>query len=156
MNRTLRDSLIAKRIPPRHLPQPTTLAQKQGLRYEKRVVKALVATGLDIEHGPWFEYWGGVCCPDVVIYQLAQNRAIVVEVKLTYTPLAIKKLNTIYCPVVAQATGLKIYPLVISKNLLNTNDQFFVAGDINSALLFAPPILHYRSGPILLGAHYAK
>lgn len=109
-------SFLAKRIPPRPLPKPTTLQQKQGLRYEKNVVKALRARGFDLEHNPWFEHTHGVCCPDIIVYELSQNRAIVIEVKLTFVPEALDKLRTLYCPIVAEVTGLRALPAIIFKN----------------------------------------
>lgn len=155
-NDTETNVLLAKRISPRSLPEPQTLQQKQGLRYERKVVKALQALGLDVEHNPWFEYWGGVCCPDIVVYQLALNRAIVVEVKLTYTPVALVKLQTIYSTVVALVTGLKIYSLIITKNLVSFNDLYF-SGDIESAIKLNPPVLQWLGrAPILLGMYNGR
>jgi Holliday junction resolvase len=140
--------LLATRIPPRSLPLPQTLQQKQGLRYERKVVKALRARGFDVEHNPWFDYIGGVCCPDIVIYELCKNRAIVVEVKLTYTPEAIVKSKSIYCRVVSEVTGLRSYPLVICKHL--TNSTATCVGDFYKVLESPNPIYQWLGkGPIL-------
>lgn len=117
-------TMLAKRIPPRVLPPPTTEQQRQGLRYEKKVVRALKARNLTLEHNPWFEYLGGVCCPDIIIYELSQNRVIVVEVKLTYTPEALVKLRTLYCPIVTEVTRLLTSPLLIIRRANNRRIEF--------------------------------
>ncbi len=114
---TAAGNMFARRIESRFVPLPTTESQKLGLRYEKKVVRALLARGCDLEHNPWFGGDWGVCCPDVVVYELCKNRAIVIEVKLSYTPEALKKLVELYCPVVESAVGLRTFPLVICKNV---------------------------------------
>ena len=117
-------SSLTKRIPPRVLPLPQSELQKAGLRYERKVVRALRSRGFDLEHNPWFEYWNGVCCPDIIVYELSKTRAIVIEVKNTYTPEALMKLHTVYCPVVAEVTKLITLPLVIIKNANSAGIEF--------------------------------
>jgi hypothetical protein len=74
--------------------------------------------GFDLEHNPWFAAASGeVFVPDILIYELCLQRVIVVEVKLTYTPGALEKLNSLYCPIVGLVTGLKPRPMVITKTL---------------------------------------
>lgn len=96
-----------------------TVSTVAGLRYERKVVKALTNSGCDIDHNPWYCYDGDrYCCPDIVLYYLALDTAIIIEVKLTYTPEALKKLREVYVPVVsATIRQNKVYPLVIVKNL---------------------------------------
>jgi len=97
---------------------PRTLA---GLRYERQVIKALKKQFPDLEHNPWFEYFGEgydstkVCSPDALLFYKDNNDVIVVEIKYTYTPQALEKLTALYCPVVALATGRSPSPLVIYK-----------------------------------------
>ncbi len=151
-NTSLRNTKWARRIEKREMPKPKTEQQKAGLRYERNVVKALRNRGLDLEHNPWFEYWSrwskksklgaiGHCCPDIVVYELSQNRAIVIEVKLTYTPEALSKLRTLYCPVVECVTGLKSVPLVIFKN--SVNDKRVFIGDFYAAVNSAIPFYQW-------------
>ena len=112
-------SLLAQRCLPRALPPPTTESAKQGLRYERSVVKALRGLGFTVEHNPWFEYTYGpdwrLCSPDIIVLT-DPHRAFVVEVKLTYTPIATKKLLEVYCPVVQSATGRVTSPVTIYKH----------------------------------------
>lgn len=111
--------ISVRQIPPRPLPKPKTEIQKQGLRYEKRVIKQL-KRHWEVEHNPWFETQvqddhPKFLCPDAIIWQ--QGQIIVLEVKLTYTPEALKKLKEKYVPAVEQTyEGSKVLPLVIAKN----------------------------------------
>ncbi len=146
-------NIVSKRIPPRILPTPTTNLQKQGLRYERKVVRALRSRGIHLEHNPWFEYYGRVYCPDILVYELSLSRIIVIEVKLTYTPMALAKLKSIYCPMVKSATVLeryKIFPLVICKNITSNvlNDLFF-NDSIHTAITSHHPVYLWPGfGPI--------
>ena len=149
-NMNEKPTIRAKRILPRVLPKPTTELQKAGLRYELRVVRALRSRGFDLEHNPWFEYQGTPRCPDIVVYELSKNRAIVIEVKLGSTRMALAKLKAIYCPMVALATGLKTKPLVITKSIthetfndLYFNDTFYSAVESESPVYIWP-----GNGPI--------
>lgn len=115
-------SLIAFRTPPRDLPKPGEEIQKAGLRYERRVIRALRARGFDLEHNPWFGWKNdkeesGICCPDVIVHELNLNRALVVEIKLSATVLALEKVRDFYCPIVSSALFLKTLPLVITRSI---------------------------------------
>lgn len=117
------------------------------------MVRALKARNFTLEHNPWFEYLGRVYCPDIIIYELPFNRIIVVEVKLTYTPMALAKLKGIYCPMVKSATTLekyKIFPLVICKNITpNVLNDLFFNDSIHSAIESHSPIYVWPgNGPI--------
>ena len=140
--------LLAKRCDPRPLPTPQTLVQKQGLRYERKVVRALKIRGCDLEHNPWFQKPdGSFCCPDIIVYELNLGRAIVVEVKLTYTPEALEKLNLVYCPIVASVTGLKTKPLVIVKHSKGHMVKF--QSSFWDTINFHPPVYLWPGiGPI--------
>lgn len=101
-----------------------SLAQKDGLRYEKKVGKELFrhATAgrfVKVEHNPWFAFeddFGPVrCSPDFLLH--SPEGLVVVEVKLTWIEVAIFKINDLYIPVVELALGKKAFPLVICRNL---------------------------------------
>lgn len=105
-------------------PRPSNLAAKQGLRYEANVGKELGRHVLSehfdrLEHNPWFTFYDTYgranCCPDFLLW--FENRAIVVEVKLTWVEVAIAKLEDLYLPVVSCALGCPVMPLVICKNI---------------------------------------
>jgi hypothetical protein len=112
--------LQAQRCPPQPLPKPTSESAKQGLRYERALVKALQKQGHQLEHNPWFVYndHGMIqhCCPDILVYQHDSPEVFVVEVKLTYTPEAARKLIDTYCPIVAAATGWRVVPVIVYRN----------------------------------------
>jgi hypothetical protein len=142
----------AAQILKRPMPKPQTLAQKQGIRYEKNVIKALKAHGLIIEHNPWFEYetldrvcsW---CIPDALIH--INEEIIVAEIKLTYTPEALEKLLNVYCPVIEKALKCKAAPLVIIKNALLINSGLTTCLDLYDALKSPLPIYQWIGrGPI--------
>lgn len=99
-------------------------AARLGLQYERRVgreLKRQVAlrnlTAVDLN--PWFffsdTYGSGNCSPDIVL--LAQGQICVVEIKLTWIPEALTKLQLLYCPVVSFAMQKPVNGLVICKNL---------------------------------------
>lgn len=114
-------SLTALRTEKRDLPKPGELIQKTGLRYERRVIRALRARGFDLEHNPWFEWKNGkefgICCPDAIVYELNLNRALVVEIKLSATVLALEKVRDFYCPIVSRALAIKTLPLIITRSI---------------------------------------
>src|SRR5215469_9962023 len=119
---------FATEIPRRTLPKPTSNLAKLGLSYERKLVKALdesAPPGISIVHNPWLEYRRTgdelkTCCPDIIIVDEAEGYAMVVEVKLNWTPLALQKLRDLYVPVlnhVGRKFNYKNKPLVIVKNL---------------------------------------
>lgn len=106
------------------LPKPTSEAQKQGLRYERKVGKELLrhVTGgklSGMEHNPWFTFYDkfgpGNCCPDFLLF--FQRGIVIVEVKLTHVDVALAKLKDLYTPVVSCALGMPTLPLVICRNI---------------------------------------
>ena len=108
------------------LAKPARPSAKQGLRYEAKVERELAslsARGLfsQVERTPWFDFadsLGSSCCaPDFVLHQPG-GAIIVIEVKLTWVPVALPKLRQLYIPVVSKALHSNvIFPLVIVKNL---------------------------------------
>jgi len=128
--------------------QGQTLAQKQGLRYEKNVfqefnrLKTLGYFG-EIEYNPWFDYCdefgSGLCCPDFIIH--TSNAVIVVEVKHTWVPEAIIKLDKLYSPIVANALNCPAVSLVICKNV--TKDAPKAKFDLYNAIHSPERLLHW-------------
>jgi hypothetical protein len=102
-----------------------TTATTNGLRYERRVQKALtkVKAGFigNVEVNPWFRFVDAMgtnyCSPDMLVH-LANGSVVVVEVKLTWVAQALAKLTDLYVPVVERALGTRAMPLVIVKNLV--------------------------------------
>jgi hypothetical protein len=108
--------------------QKLTPPQRAGLLYQRKVTTALSALApkhIDIRPTPWFTYcetthgennWA-ICSPDVLLIDQQFEYIIVIEIKLTFTPLAFQKLREVYCPVVSKALVWPTHPLVICKRL---------------------------------------
>ncbi len=114
-------------VPNRALPHPVSPHARKGLRFEAAFARALRAAAppnISVIPGPWFEYRRAYarrpafCVPDIVLHDLARNTAVVIECKLTWTPLAQAKLDELYCPVVGLHFGCPTKALVVVKNLL--------------------------------------
>jgi hypothetical protein len=143
--------LSARRIDPRPMPKADGM-RAMGLRYERKVVRALKAQGITHEHNPWISY--EIKCdlsasthtavPDILIYQkssFGNYFIIVAEVKLKYVPEALDKLQDLYCPIVNQVIGLRTVPLVIVKSLtLDTPEH---RDSISEALKRPCPVYHW-------------
>lgn len=103
---------------PHAFPRPSKLIQREGLSYQRKVYLAL-KRNFNVEYGPWFKYekWGlpRYCQPDIILHE--SSRAIVIEIKLAATPLALEKLESLYVPVVSSALGVPAKPLVITRSL---------------------------------------
>lgn len=107
----------------RPLPRVTNELQRNGLRYQKRVTQALAAIcsrrGAKFFPEPWFEFSDsngrGQIAPDAII--IFGDQIIVIEVKTTYVPIAITKLEGLYVPLVTLTTSGRLYGLVICKNI---------------------------------------
>lgn len=94
------------RTPSTFVPKNASAAQKAGLRYEKRVRSLLEARIPGLRPGQWFRYEhpsGGVfyCQPDAVLVH--EDRAVVFEIKYTFTSDAWWQLRRLYEPVVRAA-----------------------------------------------------
>jgi hypothetical protein len=117
----------AFRTTARVLPRPKTTEGRSGLSYEKKFVEALRKTlsgpkqEVVIEHNSWFIYKTldaeKICCPDVIIVDLENAFAIIIEVKQTFVPNALEKLCDLYCPVVSRALKIPTKPLVVCRSL---------------------------------------
>lgn len=107
-------------------------AKALGLAYESAVGKALQAIpGLPKVHrGPWFEYCdSGVvrhCQPDILLKWRNGGGApsvLVIEVKLTDTPVAYGQLRGLYFPVLEETFGLPVRGVVVVKRLLRSSGE---------------------------------
>lgn len=102
-----------------------TEAQRRGKRYENRVHKellhllALSPQIHKLEHNPWFAFSAedseGACSPDFVLH-LNSGVIVCVEVKLTWVPAALEKLEHLYCPVIRRVYNETVFPLVIARH----------------------------------------
>lgn len=112
--------------------------QRQGLRYQHAVVKALGGTS----PGQWFQFRDangpGHCQPDLLTY----HRGViwVIEVKLTYTPEADTQLAQLYLPVVAMALGAPTRGLIVCRNLTPQVPASRRVSDMADALLRPPEL----------------
>jgi hypothetical protein len=115
---------------------PNTPLKRQGIKYELQVGNSLCETfpSYSLIHNPWFGYQTSetgtrilICSPDYVLIPPAEANTfpLVIEVKLTFTPLAIPKLISLYVPVISLAWNKKLSPyprlnyLLICKNILH-------------------------------------
>jgi hypothetical protein len=98
-----------------------------GLTYERRVLRELnfyVLRGYftEVRKNPWFEFTdtegSALCSPDGIIFY--NDRLIVVEIKLNWTPVAAAKLTELYIPVVTRAFTPEqpVIGLVICRNMV--------------------------------------
>jgi hypothetical protein len=71
------------------------------------------------------------------------NFIILIEVKLTWVPIAWEKLNNLYIPLAAKLYNLPILPLVIVKNL--TREAPPSAANLSDALILPFPLLHFTA-----------
>jgi len=107
-----------------------------------------------VQPDAWFSYLAGktdtkwaICSPDILLFDAENSFIIVVEVKTTYTPLALGKLRSLYCPVVERATGLPTRPLVVCKHLILGGPR--PSSTISFALLSGEPLFQWLGkGPI--------
>lgn len=122
-----------------------------GLRYERKVAKAVPGA----EHSPWFMYFDhngeGWCNPDLML-RVPQG-IVVLECKLTDTWQAKAQIEELYAPVVAMATGERVFGITVARNLSPRTELRSVVGTLSSALERALageiPLLHWLGvGPI--------
>ena len=94
-----------------------TVAQLNGLRYERKVRERFGKEVPHTEVGPWFFFRDANgfrrCQPDLLF--LLPDRVIIAEVKLHHTTDAWWQLRKLYEPVVGKALGLSVRLLVITE-----------------------------------------
>lgn len=150
--------VAANRTFDRKSARPIGLAAREGLRFQKKVDKALrsvlTAPGFTIETTPWFRYRmdDGLdysCSPDILITDREEGFIAIVEVKLSWVPNVLEKLRRVYCPVVQEVLKLPTKPLVIAKN--SSPDAPIANSRLMFALMSATPFLLWRGdSPIVL------
>jgi hypothetical protein len=123
-----------------------TLAQANGIRFEKKVFNSLSRFFNHIEHNPWFEYRNNsefaYCSPDILIK--FDNILLIIEVKLTWVKEAQEKLDLFYRPIITKANPDFdpdfVKTLVIVKNLTPESPEdssiWSKALDLDKPLLF--------------------
>lgn len=121
--RPVEDLQSAWRAKPEALPRPRaegdtpTVAQLNGLRYERKVRERFATEIPGGEAGPWFFFrdrHGTRRCQPDLLFELI-DRAIIAEVKLFHTTDAWWQLRKLYEPVVGKALGLPVRLLVITE-----------------------------------------
>lgn len=116
---------FAKQIDPRVMPRPAKAIQRAGLALEKKFLKQALKfcpPSFEFEHNPHFGYnldgKEKFCIPDLLITDKNDLvNVIVVEIKQTFVPLALTKLQTLYCPIVSKALSKVARPLVVCLHL---------------------------------------
>lgn len=113
----------------RPLPRVTNQLQRNGLRYQKKVTQALTSLakrrGLQLTAEPWFEFFDrngrGQIVPDAIL--TFGDQTIVIEIKTTFVPVAITKLEGLYVPLITMAEPFRVFgsrrihSLVICKHI---------------------------------------
>lgn len=91
-------------------------AKAQGLRYERALAKALPTA----VHGQWFEFkdrrGAGWCQPDLLL--AVAGGLLVLEAKYTWILEGHLQIEKLYRPVVAKASGKRVFGLVVCKVLV--------------------------------------
>lgn len=101
--------------PPEANPAKCRPLVARGLRYERRVFRALRQLGLTTHIQPWLcNERGKLCQPDAVILFPERRCAVVVEVKLNWKRRRDHKLKKLYLQAVSEAFDLDyVYPLMV-------------------------------------------
>ena len=91
-------------------------AKAMGLRYERALAEAIPGA----MPGQWWEFEDanghGWCQTDIIV-DLGLRGLVIVEVKLTWTPVAHSQLGRLYMPVVARALDRPVMGVVACKVL---------------------------------------
>ena len=116
-----------------------TRAQREGIRFEARLMKALRKLPFDEFYvGPWYTFEDangvGFCQPDAVAIT-ADGRPLVIEVKLTQTQRAVREIETLYAPLVEAIYGEAPRLCVAFRNWAYHGSQFGVRLDACSDLI---------------------
>lgn len=117
------------------------------------MLRSILPSTMILENNPWFYYETetekSACSTDALIFDMEFGFIIVVEIKNTWTPLAIQKLNGLYCPVVRKVFNKPTKPLVIVRNLIPGSPLPKLS--ITSALLSEVPLVQwFGSGTLKL------
>ena len=130
-------------------------AKLEGVRYERRVAKALALAGLKFSHGKWWEFedWAGrgVCQTDFV--GKVGDSAVVLEVKYSWTQEAWWQLDQLYIPVLRMALACPVVGVQVCKMLISCAEGV-VTRDLCEAIALAqsgvsPVTMHWAElGPL--------
>ena len=129
-----------------------TPSQAAGIRFERKVGTRLEilakSLGGMLEKNPWFQYndenGPHACSPDFIF--LFDGTVIVIEVKVTWIPIAISKLKNLYLPVVNRILHPeKLGGIVLCKNLTPETPAPTLTQNLSSAIKmpFIIPTLHW-------------
>lgn len=127
------------------------------MAYQRKFTRTFAAAApkdIDVHAEPWFAYSESSlpshvrsCCPDLIAIDKENKFVIVIEVKSTWTPLAMEKLREVYCPVVQRALGFPTKPLVVCKTLIPISPR--PQPTISFSLISETPLYHWTGrGPI--------
>lgn len=108
------------------------LASANGIRYERRVSKALTILAINndliLESQPWFVFSSRrecstppekeFCAPDFILSPLDRSWFLILEVKQTFYDLALDKLEQLYLSVVGSAYQKPVNGILICKTLI--------------------------------------
>lgn len=117
--RTVEDLETAEWVPRGPFPNNPTLTGSalEGIRYERKVGRALMRLGLPCRNGPWIRFRDangpGHARPDFV---LTADRPLLVEVKLTLWPQAFDQTLKLYSPLVEHILGVRPLPVIVFRN----------------------------------------
>jgi hypothetical protein len=93
----------------------------RGLTYEKKVGKFLKTLFPDLHSGQWFSYVDasghGYCQVDH--YAVLANQVLLVECKLTETPVGFAQIKDLYRPVLEQRYGLPVTGVQAARHLVS-------------------------------------
>jgi len=110
----------------------SSLAQRAGLRYEKKVKAFLERTKPAAILGPWFRYWidsspedasglprgrlARFCQPDAILFE--KEVLTIIEIKIRWCELAYWQLKHLYLPVCISFYGPKVTRLIcVTRNV---------------------------------------
>lgn len=104
---------------------------------------------MKLENNLWFYYKAqtsdgaisSACSTDALIFDFEFDYVIVVEIKNTWTPLAMEKLVELYCPVILRVFGKPVKPLVLVRNLIPGAPLPKLS--LSAALISAVPLLQW-------------
>ena len=130
-----------------------TPSQAAGIRFEKKKVQPRLdvlakSLGAKVEHNPWFQYndenGPHACSPDSIF--IFEDSVIVIEIKVTWIPVAISKLRNLYLPVVSRILRPeRLGGIVLCKNLTPETPAPTLTQNLSSAIKmpFIIPTLHW-------------
>lgn len=110
------------------IPKPpgrgSSAAARAGLAYQRRVTKALEPLGPSLMANPWISFLDahgpGMAQPDLLLVGAGLVAPTLIEIKLTYTELAVAQLDLLYVPLVAHLFGVsqsQIRRIILCKHL---------------------------------------